>query len=73
MPFEIPADLDPAALPLAFLIGDWAGVGLGQYSTIKDFRFGQVIAKTERGYYMGGTISGGTSSHFFAVSFEGCA
>jgi hypothetical protein len=43
MPFEIPADLDPAALPLAFLIGEWAGVGLGQYPTIKDFRFGQEV------------------------------
>jgi hypothetical protein len=44
MPFEIPADLDPALLPLAFLIGDWAGVGLGQYPTIEDFRFGQEVS-----------------------------
>ena len=44
MPFEIPPDLDPAVLPLAFLIGDWAGVGLGQYPTVKDFRFGQEVA-----------------------------
>jgi hypothetical protein len=44
MPFEIPADLNPAALPLAFLLGDWAGVGLGQYPTIEDFRFGQEVA-----------------------------
>jgi THAP4-like, heme-binding beta-barrel domain len=43
MPFEIPADLNPAALPLAFLLGDWAGVGLGQYPTIEDFRFGQEV------------------------------
>src|SRR5580704_7008725 len=43
MPFEIPPDLAPAALPLAFLIGDWAGVGLGQYPTIEDFRFGQEV------------------------------
>lgn len=43
MPTEIPADLDPALLPLAFLIGEWAGVGLGQYPTIADFRFGQEI------------------------------
>jgi hypothetical protein len=43
MPFEIPSDLEPALLPLAFLIGSWAGAGLGQYPTIKDFRFGQEI------------------------------
>jgi nitrobindin-like protein len=44
MPFEIPDDLDPALLPLAFLIGRWAGAGLGQYPTIKDFRFGQEVS-----------------------------
>jgi len=43
MPFEIPADLDPALLPLAFLVGEWAGVGLGHYPTIEDFRFGQEV------------------------------
>jgi THAP4-like, heme-binding beta-barrel domain len=43
MPVEIPSDLEPALLPLAFLIGSWAGVGLGQYPTIEDFRFGQEV------------------------------
>jgi hypothetical protein len=43
MPVEIPADLDPALFPLSFLIGEWAGVGLGQYPTIEDFRFGQEV------------------------------
>jgi hypothetical protein len=43
MPFEIPAGLDPVLLPLAFLLGEWAGAGLGQYPTIEDFRFGQEI------------------------------
>ena len=43
MPFAIPDDLDPALLPLSFLIGEWAGVGLGQYPTIEDFRFGQEV------------------------------
>ncbi len=43
MPFEFPADLDPVLAPLAFLIGDWAGAGLGQYPTIEPFRFGQEV------------------------------
>lgn len=43
MPIEIPADLDPSLLPLSFLIGEWAGVGLGQYPTIDDFRFGHEL------------------------------
>ncbi|HEV2640830.1 MAG TPA: FABP family protein [Actinocrinis sp.] len=43
MPFEIPADLAAPALPLAFLLGRWAGVGLGQYPTVEDFRFGQEV------------------------------
>lgn len=29
---------------LSWLVGDWEGVGLGQYPTIEDFRFGQRIA-----------------------------
>lgn len=44
MPFEVPADLDPVLSPLAFLLGEWAGAGLGQYPTIEDFRFGQEIS-----------------------------
>ncbi|MBI3725190.1 hypothetical protein HY251_14765 [bacterium] len=36
----------------------------------KDFRFGQRISKTERGYYMGGTIKGGTSSVWYPSSRE---
>ena len=46
MPIEIPTDLEPALLPLSFLIGEWAGVGLGQYPTIEDFRFGQEVVVT---------------------------
>jgi hypothetical protein len=32
------SDLDPVR-PLAFLIGEWAGTGLGDYPTIASFRF----------------------------------
>jgi hypothetical protein len=31
----------------------------------KDFRFGQRISKTDRGYFMGGPIKGGTSSMWY--------
>ena len=35
----------PAALlPLSWLVGRWVGVGLGQYPTIDDFRFGQEVS-----------------------------
>lgn len=40
---EIPADLAPECVPLAWLLGTWRGVGLGQYPTIEDFRFGQEV------------------------------
>ncbi len=35
----LPAEL----LPLSWLVGHWAGVGLGQYPGIDDFRFGQEL------------------------------
>jgi hypothetical protein len=41
--FQIPADLDPAVVPLAWLLGRWSGEGVGGYPTIDDFRFGQEI------------------------------
>ena len=36
-------------VPLSWLIGRWAGVGLGQYPTIEDFRFGQEVSFTTDG------------------------
>jgi hypothetical protein len=43
VPIEINADMDPAVLPLAFLLGSWAGAGVGDYPTIEAFRFGQEV------------------------------
>lgn len=40
---EIPSDLPPPLVPLAWLIGSWAGAGVGDYPTIEKFRFGQEI------------------------------
>jgi len=34
----------------------------------REFRFGQRIAKTDRGYFMGGPIKGGTSSMWYPAS-----
>jgi hypothetical protein len=38
---EIPDDLAAPLIPLAWLIGSWAGAGVGDYPTIQPFRFGQ--------------------------------
>ena len=37
----IPSDLPAPLIPLAWLIGSWAGAGVGDYPTIEPFRFGQ--------------------------------
>ncbi len=42
-------DLPEELVPLSWLIGRWAGVGLGQYPTIEDFRFGQEVSFTTDG------------------------
>jgi hypothetical protein len=41
--FEIPPDLHPDCVPLAFLLGSWVGVGVGGYPTVESFRFGQQL------------------------------
>ena len=38
------SSLPEELLPLSWLIGQWVGVGTGQYPTIADFRFGQEVA-----------------------------
>ena len=49
MAFEIPGDLNPALMPIAFLLGHWHGNGHGDYPTIDRFSFGQEIAFTHDG------------------------
>lgn len=44
-----PSSLPEELLPLSWLLGRWVGVGLGQYPTIEDFRFGQEISFTTDG------------------------
>jgi hypothetical protein len=46
---ELRADLPPALVPIAWLLGSWAGVGVGGYPTIEQFRFGQEVTFSENG------------------------
>lgn len=40
---EIPNDLHPDCVPIAWLLGRWEGAGVGDYPTIEGFHFGQEI------------------------------
>lgn len=43
MAFEIPTGLNPALMPLAWMIGRWVGNGHGNWPGVGDFEFGQQI------------------------------
>ena len=43
MPIELSSDLPTPLIPLAWLIGKWAGAGVIGYPTIEEARFGQEI------------------------------
>lgn len=43
MPFEIPADLPPPLVPVAWLIGHWEGAGVVGYPTVDERQFGQEV------------------------------
>ena len=49
MTFEIPTDLHPDCVPLAWLVGNWHGNGHGDYPTIERFSFGQEIGVAHDG------------------------
>lgn len=45
MPFELPSDLHPKLMPVAWLVGEWAGAGVIGYPTMEsDLRFGQEVS-----------------------------
>jgi hypothetical protein len=43
MAFEIPTDLHPDLMPVAWLLGTWHGNGKGEYPTIEPFSFEQEV------------------------------
>jgi THAP4-like, heme-binding beta-barrel domain len=43
VPIELSADLPTPLIPLAWLIGKWAGAGVIGYPTIEEARFGQEV------------------------------
>ena len=43
MPIELSADLPEPLVPLAWLVGSWAGAGVVGYPTMDDVRFGQEL------------------------------
>jgi hypothetical protein len=49
MPFQLPSDLHPDVVPIAFLLGHWRGNGHGDYPTIDKFEFGQEVGFTHDG------------------------
>jgi hypothetical protein len=46
---EIPSDLAPALLPVAWLLGHWEGAGVVGYPTMESVNFGQEIDVTQDG------------------------
>ena len=46
---EIPSDLAPALLPVAWLLGRWEGAGVVGYPTMESVNFGQELEVTQDG------------------------
>jgi THAP4-like, heme-binding beta-barrel domain len=61
MPFELPSNLHPDLVPIAWMIGRWEGTGKGAYPGIEDFEFGQQIDFAH---------NGGRYLHYLSQTFE---
>ncbi|MFD9209743.1 FABP family protein [Streptomyces sioyaensis] len=46
---EIPSDLNPALVPLAFLLGNWEGAGVADFPGTEKCNFGQAVTFTHDG------------------------
>jgi hypothetical protein len=49
MAFELPDNLHPHCMPLAWMLGKWVGSGHGDYPSIEKFQFGQELIFTHDG------------------------
>jgi hypothetical protein len=49
MPFEIPTDLHPNLVPVAWMLGTWHGNGRGEYPSIEAFTYEQELAVAHDG------------------------
>ena len=49
MPYEIPSDLHPDLVAIAWMVGRWEGTGKGQYPGVEEFDFGQQIDFSHNG------------------------
>jgi hypothetical protein len=61
MPFELPSNLHPDLVPIAWMIGRWEGSGKGTYPGTEDFDFGQQIDFAH---------NGGPYLHYLSQTFE---
>ncbi|SDS42673.1 FABP family protein [Microlunatus soli] len=61
MAFEIPSDLNPELVALAWMIGSWEGAGKSSYPGTEDRDFGQRIDISH---------NGGDFLHYFSQTFE---
>ena len=61
MPFEIPDNLNPDLMPLAWLIGRWEGTGKGTWPGTGDFEYGQQVDISH---------NGGDYLHYLSQTFE---
>jgi hypothetical protein len=61
VPYEIPEDLHPDLVALAWMVGRWEGTGKGAYPGVEEFDFGQQIDFSH---------NGGDYLHYLSQTFE---
>ena len=56
---EIPSDLHPDLVPLAFLLGNWAGAGVSDFPGAEKCNFGQEVTFSHDGRLLAASCSDG--------------